>query len=113
MSLTEEQLQKEFDRVDKDKNGTITVEELRKYYLPMQEMLGIAPQLAEQEIRGLIKRLDVDDSGTISFEGKALLFFPHSVDIRDDFSFRIQTISVEKIDPEALVTLTNILTKLN
>lgn len=68
--MSEEQLRKEFRRVDKDNDGTITVEELRKYYLPMQEYLGIAPQMAEQEIQGLLKRLDTDNSGTISFEGK-------------------------------------------
>ena len=69
MSLSEEQLRKEFRRVDKDNNGSITVEELRAYYLPRQEMLGIAPEIAEQEIRGLIKRLDADNRGTISFDG--------------------------------------------
>ena len=73
-SLTDEQLKKEFARVDKDNDGSITIEELRKYYLPMQEMLGMSPQLAEQEIRGLLKRLDADDSGTISFEGKPSTF---------------------------------------
>ncbi|CAF1066107.1 unnamed protein product [Rotaria sordida] len=67
-SLSEEQLRKEFRRMDKDGDGSITVEELRQYYKPMQEMLGVAPALVEQEIQGLIKRLDVDDSGTISFE---------------------------------------------
>ena len=68
--MSEEQLRKEFSRVDKDNSGTITVEELRNYYLPMQEMLGMSPAVAEQEIRGLIKRLDVDNSGTIDFEGR-------------------------------------------
>jgi Ca2+-binding EF-hand superfamily protein len=68
-SLTEEQLRKEFARVDKNNDGTITIDELRKYYLPMQEMLGVMPEVAEQEIRGLLKRLDVDNSGTISFLG--------------------------------------------
>ncbi|UJR10084.1 hypothetical protein I4U23_014306 [Adineta vaga] len=67
-SLSEEQLRKEFRRVDKDDDGSITIEELKKYYLPMQEMLGINPLVAEQEIQGLVKRLDNDNSGTISFE---------------------------------------------
>ena len=70
MSMTDEQLRKEFDRVDKDKSGSITIQELRNYYIPMQEMLGVAPEIVEQEIRGLIKRLDTDNSGTISFEGQ-------------------------------------------
>jgi Ca2+-binding EF-hand superfamily protein len=75
-SLSEEQLKKEFRRIDKDNDGSITVEELKKYYLPMQEMLGVQPQVAEQEIMGLLKRLDVDNSGTISFEGtKFLILF--------------------------------------
>ena len=69
-SLSDEQLRKEFARVDKDNDGTITVEELRKYYAPMQEMLGVSQAMAEQEIRGLLKRLDVDNSGTIDFEGR-------------------------------------------
>ena len=69
-SISEEQLRKEFRRMDKDNDGSVTVEELKKYYLPMQEMLGISPQMAEQEIQGLLKRLDTDNSGTISFEGK-------------------------------------------
>jgi Ca2+-binding EF-hand superfamily protein len=78
MSLTEEQLRKEFRRVDKDNDGSITVEELRKYYLPMQEMLGVQPQVAEQEIQGLLKRLDADNSGTISFEGTvSFVFYIH------------------------------------
>ena len=55
-SVNEEQLKKEFRRIDKDDDGSITVEELKKYYMPMQEMLGVAPQVAEQEIRGLLKR---------------------------------------------------------
>lgn len=69
-SLTEEQLRKEFRRVDKDNDGSITIEELRHYYKPMQEMLGISQEAAEQEIQGLIRRLDADDNGTISFEGR-------------------------------------------
>jgi Ca2+-binding EF-hand superfamily protein len=69
-SMSEEQLRKEFRRVDKDNDGSITIAELKKYYLPMQEMLGISPQVAEQEIQGLLKRLDTDHSGTISFEGR-------------------------------------------
>jgi Ca2+-binding EF-hand superfamily protein len=67
---SDEKLEKEFRRMDKNNDGSITIEELRKYYLPMQEMLGISPQLAEQEIMGLVKRLDVDGNGSISFEGK-------------------------------------------
>ncbi|CAF2525271.1 unnamed protein product [Rotaria sp. Silwood2] len=67
-SLTEEQLRKEFRRMDKDGDGSITVDELRQYYKPIQEMIGTSPEIIEKEIQGLIKRLDVDDSGTISFE---------------------------------------------
>jgi Ca2+-binding EF-hand superfamily protein len=67
---SDEQLEKEFRRIDKDHDNSITIDELRKYYLPMQEMLGMSPQLAEQEILGLVKRLDKDGSGTISLEGK-------------------------------------------
>jgi len=74
-SLSEEQLRKEFRRVDKDNDGTITIEELKKYYLPMQEMLGVNPKVAEQEIQGLLKRLDTDNSGTISFEGISFFYF--------------------------------------
>ena len=73
-SLTEEQLRREFRRIDKDNDGSITVEELKKFYLPMQEMLGVSPQVAEQEIIGLLKRLDTDHSGTISFEGKTKVY---------------------------------------
>jgi len=73
-SMSEEQLRKEFRRVDKDNDGSITIAELKKYYLPMQEMLGISPQVAEQEIQGLLKRLDTDHSGTISFEGRCFVF---------------------------------------
>lgn len=68
--MSEEQLRKEFRRMDKDNDGSITAEELKKYYLPMQEMLGIDPKMAEQEMQGLLRRLDTDNSGTISFEGK-------------------------------------------
>ncbi|CAF3320220.1 unnamed protein product [Rotaria socialis] len=67
-SLSDEQLRKEFRRIDKDNDGSITVNELRNYYKPMQEMIGVSPEMAEQEIQGLIKRLDIDNSGTISFE---------------------------------------------
>ncbi len=35
----------------------------------MQEMLGVNPEAAEQEIQGLLNRLDTDHSGTITFEG--------------------------------------------
>lgn len=69
-STTEEQLRREFRRIDKNDDGSITVEELKNYYIPMQEMLGMSPEVAKQEIIGLLKRLDVDNSGTISFEGK-------------------------------------------
>ena len=72
---SDEQLEKQFKQIDKDHDGSITMDELRKYYLPMQEMLGIAPQLAEQEIIGLMRRLDKDNGGTISLEGKKTSFF--------------------------------------
>ncbi|CAF0825742.1 unnamed protein product [Adineta steineri] len=75
-SLSDDQLEKEFDKIDKSKDKTITVEELRKYYVPMQKMLGMSPQLAEVEIDGLIKRLDTNHDGNITFEGKInILFF--------------------------------------
>ena len=73
-SVTDEQLEKEFKRIDKNDDKTISVEELRKYYVPMQEMLGISSQVAELEIQSLIKRLDTDNSGKIDFEGKKLYF---------------------------------------
>ncbi|CAF0861533.1 unnamed protein product [Adineta ricciae] len=57
-----------FKSINKDNDGSITIEELRKYYLPMQEMLGIRSEVAEQEIQGLVKRLDSDNNGSISFE---------------------------------------------
>ena len=72
---SDEQLEKQFKQIDNDHDGSITMDELRKYYLPMQEMLGIAPQLAEQEIIGLMRRLDKDNGGTISLEGKKTSFF--------------------------------------
>jgi len=72
---SDEQLEKEFRRIDKDHDNSITIDELRKYYLPMQEMLGVKPELAEQEIQGLLKRLDTDNSGTISFEGIDLFIY--------------------------------------
>lgn len=81
-ALSEEQLRKEFRRVDKDNDGSITVDELRKYYLPMQEMLGVKAEVAEQEIQGLLKRLDSDNSGTISFEGKICVQKIHEVYLR-------------------------------
>ncbi|CAF4151319.1 unnamed protein product [Rotaria magnacalcarata] len=68
-NITEEQLQKEFRRLDKDDSKFITVDELRQYYLPMQEMLGISNALAEQEILGFMKRFDDDGNRKISFEG--------------------------------------------
>lgn len=76
---SDEQLEKQFKQIDKDHDGLITIDELRKYYLPMQEMLGLSPQLAEQEIVGLMRRLDTDNGGTISLEGKQKTdFFPLS-----------------------------------
>ncbi|CAF1310105.1 unnamed protein product [Adineta steineri] len=78
-AFTEEQLRKEFRRVDKDNDGSITVEELKKYYLPMQEMLGVKAEVAEQEIKGLLKRLDVDNSGTISFEEFKMFCTSHTL----------------------------------
>jgi Ca2+-binding EF-hand superfamily protein len=95
-SLTEEQLRKEFRRVDKNNDGTITVAELRKYYLPMQEMLGVKPELAEQEIQGLLKRLDTDNSGTISFEG--INFFIYIFIELFCFFSRIQIILLQSLN---------------
>jgi Ca2+-binding EF-hand superfamily protein len=94
-SSTDEQLRKEFKRMDKNNDNTITIEELKKYYLPMQEMLGISPQLAELEIQGLVKRLDNDQNGTISFEGKKRCF---SIDCLYFYSCRIQEIYVSKLN---------------
>jgi Ca2+-binding EF-hand superfamily protein len=74
-TLTDEQLRKEFKRLDKNNDDTISIEELRKYYLPMQEMLGIAPTVAEQEIQALLKRLDSNRDGTISFDGRKKFLF--------------------------------------
>ena len=68
-TLSDGQLQIEFDKLDTNKDNAITIDELRKYYVPMQEMLGISKQLAESEIEGLIKRLDTDDNGKITFDG--------------------------------------------
>ena len=69
-NFTDEQLKKEFDKIDKDRDNAITIEELKTYYLPMQEMMGISRQLAEMEIQGMVKRLDVDHNDRITFEGK-------------------------------------------
>lgn len=69
-NLTEEQVEKEFRRLDKDDSKFITFDELRAYYVPMQEMLGISKEIAEQEILGFMRRLDADFNGRISFEGK-------------------------------------------
>lgn len=82
---TDEQLEKQFKQIDKDHDGSITIEELRKYYLPMQEMLGIAPQLAEQEIVGLMRRLDTDHGGTISLEGRYKERFSSRIKHDDSF----------------------------
>ena len=91
---TDEQLEKQFKQIDKDHSGSITIDELKKYYLPMQEMLGIAPQLAEQEIIGLMRRLDTDHGGTISLEGKQTeLFFSNETRL----FFRIQEIHVSTL----------------
>ncbi|CAF0732291.1 unnamed protein product [Rotaria sordida] len=67
-NITDEQLEKEFKRIDKNNDKSITIQELRQYYVPMQEMLGISQEAAEQEIQGIIKRLDIDQDGRISFE---------------------------------------------
>lgn len=67
---SDDQLKRDFNQVDKDNDGSITVDELREYYLPMRKMLGITPELAEQEIQGSLERLDIDENGKISFEGK-------------------------------------------
>jgi Ca2+-binding EF-hand superfamily protein len=81
---SDKELEKEFKRIDRNNDKSITFEELRKYYLPLQEMLGIAPQLAEQEIQGLIERLDTDNDGKISLEGKKFFFI---FSINNIFSF--------------------------
>lgn len=75
MALNEEQLRREFNKIDKNGDGSITVEELENYYIPRIQMLGISPEVARQEIIGLVKRLDVDNSGTIDFEGLFLTGF--------------------------------------
>ncbi|CAF0831433.1 unnamed protein product [Adineta ricciae] len=67
-ALSDEQLRIEFDKLDTNKDNAITIDELRKYYIPMQEMLGISKQLAESEIEGLIKRLDTDNDRKITFD---------------------------------------------
>ena len=96
-SVSEEQLRKEFNRIDKNKDGIISLQELKDYYVPMQEMLGVSPFVAEQEIIGLIKRLDVDNSGTVSFDGIEFhfLFVAH---LNTLCLFRIQTIPFEIIE---------------
>ena len=76
---SDEQLRIEFDKLDKNKDNAITIDELRKYYVPMQEMLGISKQLAEEEIEGLIKRLDTDNDGKITFDGNKNRFLSHSI----------------------------------
>ncbi|CAF2479423.1 unnamed protein product [Rotaria sp. Silwood2] len=67
-NLSDEQLQKEFRRLDKNDDKSITVAELKQYYVPMQEMLGVPQEIAEQEIQGFMKRLDVDHDGRITFD---------------------------------------------
>ena len=102
---SDEQLKKAFDRIDKSRDGIITVEELKNYYLPMQEMIGTNKEVALQELRGLLRRLDIDESGTITFDGKT-----DRVSMRKMFSFlsfRIQTIFLGKIsvDPFYFIEL--------
>uniref|UniRef100_A0A8C6DYB3 EF-hand domain-containing protein n=1 Tax=Moschus moschiferus TaxID=68415 RepID=A0A8C6DYB3_MOSMO len=63
--LSEEQVaefKEAFDRFDKDKDGTITVQELGTV---MQE-LCLKP--SEAELKVLIARLDTDNNGVISFQ---------------------------------------------
>jgi Ca2+-binding EF-hand superfamily protein len=98
--MSDEQLTREFRRVDEDNDGSITIEELKKYYLPMQEMLGVAPQVAEQEIRGLLKRLDVDNSGTISFEGNVVRSFVQQLVIYFSRCFQNSNSSARKLEEE-------------
>lgn len=77
--FTDEQIEKEFRRIDKNDNKSITMQELRNYYIPMQEMLGVAPQVAEQEIQGFLKQLDTDNDKLISFEGKNNSFYSYTL----------------------------------
>ena len=63
--LSEEQVaefKEAFDKFDKDKDGTISVQELGTV---MQE-LGLKP--SEAELKVLIARLDTDNNGIISFQ---------------------------------------------
>lgn len=95
---SDEQLEKEFKKIDKDNSGSITVDELRKYYLPMQEMLGVSPQLAEQEIVGLMRRLDTDHGGTITLEGKEKTLFFLFLEKTMNCYCRIQEILVSTLN---------------
>ncbi|CAI9154134.1 unnamed protein product [Rangifer tarandus platyrhynchus] len=63
--LSEEQVaefKQAFDRFDKDKDGTINVQDLGTV---MQE-LGL--KLSEAELKGIITQLDTDNNGVISFQ---------------------------------------------
>lgn len=73
-AANQEELKRAFAKIDKNGDGSITVDELKNYYLPMQEMLGINKEVALQELKGLMRRLDVDESGTITFDGTILFF---------------------------------------
>lgn len=68
-SMQEEELRREFNKIDKSGDGSITISELEAFYIPRVQLLGISENAARQEIIGLIRRLDTDHSGTISFEG--------------------------------------------
>jgi Ca2+-binding EF-hand superfamily protein len=74
-AITEDKIQKEFRRLDKNDDKSITIEELRKYYLPIQEMFGVPPPVAEQEIQGLLQRLDSNNDGKISFDGRKNILY--------------------------------------
>ena len=74
-TISEHQLQKEFQRLDKNDDKVITIEELRKYYLPIQEMHGVPLPVAEKEVQVLLQRLDSNNDGTISFDGRKNILY--------------------------------------
>ncbi|CAF1160894.1 unnamed protein product [Rotaria sordida] len=66
--LTDQQLEKEFKQMDKNNDKSVTIAELRSYYIPMKERFGVSSKAVEQDVQRYLKRVDTDRNGKISFQ---------------------------------------------
>eukprot|EP01062_Namystynia_karyoxenos_P059176 TRINITY_DN50601_c0_g1_i1.p1 TRINITY_DN50601_c0_g1~~TRINITY_DN50601_c0_g1_i1.p1 ORF type:complete len:639 (+),score=191.83 TRINITY_DN50601_c0_g1_i1:77-1918(+) len=70
--LTEQELRAAFEALDVDRNGFLSTEEFKRWYLS-HDSIGVDPQLGEREVDKVLAATNILGDGVVSYEEFALL----------------------------------------